>query len=201
MAKLMQPHSFLRNAEGALVNYSYTDVADGTGVIVFYGATAHTSAGATQMLTTQQVYSKYIVLDAGTYNFDLTPFNSPRVMKGTAYLNVGHWTQSAGSNSIVKVKIQKSSGGSVTDCSSQISSDTLDGNGAHIVHHIPIALTTTNFKKGDFLRCEIVVNSDLNPIEIGVDPVGRDGTNLNAALTNPACTTKFKLYIPFRIDI
>ena len=34
------------------------------------------------------------------------------------------------------------------------------------------ALTQTTFKRGDFLRAEIILSSDLNQVDMGCDPMG-----------------------------
>lgn len=103
MKKVIQPSG------SQLVNYNYVDVADGKGIIVFYGASTNSdgvtindfSSGA-YALTTSPIYSNDIVakhlattVAAGNIekqqdvDFDAT-FNLPRVIDGTAYIIVGH---------------------------------------------------------------------------------------------------------------
>ena len=185
-------------------NYDYVDVAEGTGVVVFNLCYTETSSGEQYLLTSQSPYSAQmgiVTSSTVTRNFDAIAFNMPKVIKGTAYLNVGHYVLSNGAESYVKVKIIKVSGGVATDCSSQISSAQLNSNGVHRMHLIPIALTETNFERGDILRCEIILNSSNNDVEVGADPMGRDGTYITSALTSPTMTTKSRLFMPFRIDI
>jgi len=200
----MIPLRFRKSSEGALANYDFVDIAEGTGVVIFYGGATETSAGITYLFSKNAFYSEYTTIIFGvgtnTRNFDTGVFNLPKAIKGTAYFSVGLYTQSGGANAYLKVTVQKSSGGAITNCSSQISSATINGNGAYNMLMIPIPLTTTHFKKGDFLRVEVSAVNSLNAIEYGTDPMGRPGTYLTGAVLN-TMTTKMQLYMPFQLDL
>jgi len=203
--KDFQKKSFLRSAESISANYSYVDVADGTGVIEFYGAQTYDTTNSTKyILTTNSIYSNVpeIVNPSGTYNFDLSAFNLPRAIKGTAYFSVGMYMNTAATNGyFITAKIQKSSGGVVTDCSSAFQGATLNSNGIWKMILIAIPLTPTHFKKGDFLRLNLVVDgADNGEWAMGCDPTGRNGTYITSALVSPSMSTKLTLNIPFQID-
>jgi len=200
----MIPVKFRKSAEASIASYDYVDIAEGTGVVVFNGGKAAVSGSAVFLLSRNTFYSDVVSsVNATTLNadFDLTPFNLPKTIKGTAYLSFGFYQVNAGGTGYIKIQIQKSSGGVVSNCSSEIYADPPVGAGAHKMCFVPISLTTTHFKKGDFLRCSMQITALSSNNEIGHDPMGRNGAYLTSALTTPPVTTKFQLYIPFQIDL
>lgn len=198
------PIKFRKSSENVITSYDFVDIAEGTGVVAFYLAQQGTSSANSYLLTTNQVYSSFISIvnpGATTYDFDLTSFNLPKTVKGTAFLSMGIYMVASGGNTSVTVQIKKDSGGNVTDVSSAITGDYINGNGAHKMLLIPIPLTQTNFKRGDILRCSITMyGGGSGDEEIGTDPIGRNGTYITSAVTGPSMTTTSKLFIPFRID-
>jgi hypothetical protein len=203
MAKLMQPNTFLRSGEGALASYSYTDLADGTGVVVLYaGQVNPVSAADAHILSAQQFYSEAVeVTGTTTFNFDLTAFNSPRIAKGTAYLNFGVFQTSSSSNISLTVKLQKNVAGSFTDISSTITAKMPTGNGGHKMCMVPIPVTTTAFKIGEALRMVVVWTDGTASSAIGIDPMGRYGPYITSALTAPTISTVMKLLMPFKLNL
>lgn len=203
MAEVL-PVAFPIPGESAIASYNYTDVAEGTGVVEFYGAeTYDTTATRKYILTANQITSNTadLISPNGTINFDLSPFNSPRTIKGTAYFSVGMYESSSAAYYIT-AKIQKSSGGVVTDCSAAFQSDTIQANGVWKMVLVAIPLTQTHFKKGDFLRLNLDVHGANNGNwSMGCDPTGRSGTYINSTLTAPSMTTKLTLNIPFKLDL
>ena len=97
MAEVL-PVAFPIPGESAIASYSYTDIAEGTGVVSFYGAeTYDTTASTKYILTTNSIISNNpeIISPNGNYDFDLTPFNMPKTIKGTAYFSVGMYEGSS----------------------------------------------------------------------------------------------------------
>lgn len=203
---MLKKKSFLRSSEGISANYDFTDVADGTGVLVLYGVGATTSAGSSYLLTANRVwglktYDAQTAAGTYTYNFDLTGFNSPRTAKGVAYVNVAFYMVSASDSVTIKAQVKKYSNSTETNISSEISSDTYGGAGIYKQLILPIPLTQTNFKRGDQLRLTIkMVKVNANgSAEIGFDPQNNAGTLLDP--NTMLLTTSLIFYCPFRIDV
>ena len=79
--------------ETAIASYDYSDIAEGTGVKTFYGFNVNTSGAATAdrfRLGQQSSLNSYDVETAMTakaaYNWELTAFNLPKTIKGTAII-------------------------------------------------------------------------------------------------------------------
>jgi len=196
------PVVYRKNSSRNLTSYNYVDIADGTGIVEFYGAKKGTSTSSTYVLTTNQVYSDEVYTRGGaTMNFDTNSFNSPRVIKGTAFLNAGVYMSVSGGLTSITVKIQKCSGGVYTDCSSEISARIPGGNGGHKMMLVPIPLTQTNFKIGDSIRCVVVQTVTNGDVDFGHDPMGRNGGQITSSVTDPTITSKMSVLIPFRIDL
>ena len=197
------PTIFTNKKEEAIASYDYIDIAEGTGIVQFYGALKGTSGGTSYMLTTEQIYSQDIsTLVPSTpqsYNFDLAAFNMPRIIKGTAYVSISLYIDGSGTL-VAAAKVQKGSGGTYSDCCDQVtSSSKVDGTPTDSMLLIPLTINETHFKKGDNLRLVITISGDAHAgNEFGHDPMNRDGTNITAAKN---LSTQLKLFLPFKIDI
>lgn len=141
----------------ALANYNYSDVADGTGVNLFYPAMSINNAGEVPVLI--NFVAGAVIASGGTIvlngrfvgndiDFDLTPFNSPRVVMGTAYLS-GYADYDSAAGIYLKAQVRKVSGVTETNISSEITTDSRTADGVVL---IAIPLTQTEFAVGDFLR-------------------------------------------------
>lgn len=189
--------SFLRSGEPSLVNYDWVDVADGTGVIAFFTAVNQTSAAKDHILTTNQVYSEDIEVGEGSVDYDLTAFNSPRTVRGTAYFSVGISSSSAGAGYIT-AQLKKYDGSSETNISSAIQSISLT-SGAVKMLLVPLPLTSTSFKIGDLLRLTVVLTGVAPSVAtMGCDPKGRAGGTLGGSA---ATTTTSIIYVPFKLNL
>lgn len=146
-----------------LVSYNYTDIQDGTGVISYYGTRLETSTAITWELTTTALSASGYSGDSNvegdtsgiTYNFNSRSLNTPRTLKGNIYVT-GTLISDSGNSIYIKVTAQKVSGATVTDVSSQITSNTSSG-GTREEMNFAVPLTQTNLAVGDYLRMELVV--------------------------------------------
>lgn len=177
------PSVFRRSS--VATTYSYDDVAAGTGVERYYGTRAVTSAGSTyglfSFISAQAGTAQAVVAGDGAVSFNLTAYNLPRVLRGTAYIT-GEINCSAACK--VSFLFQKISSGT-TNISSTIETDNLLVN-RNIV--VPIPLTTTNFSAGDNLRIVVTVTG------------GNAGEGLN--IDNLDATKEpFTIYTPYKIDL
>ena len=198
------PGVYRKSGEGSIASYTFTDIAEGTGVVKFYGAVTNAPAAA-YMLAANPEYSSDIELDlqdAGTttLNFDLAPFNLPKILTGTAYFSCGLYCGSL--NDSVKVMVQlKKVSASTTDVSSEITSETYTGVTPDFgMVLLPLPLTKTHFKKGDILRLVVkFVKTGANATAyMGYDPIGRDGAQITAAR---GLTSQLTINVPFDLDL
>src|SRR3990167_9378636 len=94
----------------AIASFNYTDIAEGTGVVLFYGATHKEVSTTSYFLTTNTPYSNDVITSGAILqsanwtevinkNFDVR-FNRPQNIKGYAYLSLslgGYASAGAGS--------------------------------------------------------------------------------------------------------
>jgi len=205
---MVQPTIFTQQGGQAIASYNYTDLAEGTGVVIYYGLTNKDNAATNYMLSSQAIKSSSNstnIITAGTNvncNFDLTSFNIPKEIKGTAYYFGGICGYS-GMTGYITVQIQKVSGGVESNCSSVIQSETFtmgagEGGGQFCLMAIP--LTQTHFKKGDTLRLNVIFYKTGGGSAMGFthSPTNMDTGQAYPSLY-PNVTTQLKLYIPFAI--
>lgn len=186
----------------AIASFNYSDIQAGVGTNIYYLASNGTTAGTTYTLLKQVQYSQDVELvqvGAGTteVDFDLIPFKVPQDLKGTAYLSAG--LRASGGTGYLTIQIRKVSGGVETDISAEVQSK---GFGtAHGMILTPVALTgTPHFKIDDFLRVTIKLTQSAGAATfMGIDPIGRWGVGITAALTAPSMSTISAVHIPFRL--
>lgn len=201
----------------SIASYNYTDIAEGTGVIEFYGATGELDSGAFYYLTTNQDYTKETTTSGDadysltTYtkavdvDFDLAEFNLPKDIGGTARSFISFWigngsTSLAGSVYVV-VKIRKWDGTTETEIASaqgqtEAQPDVVTKN--YHFSNIEIDVPRTHFNIGETLRITVEVwgistDASEGAIEVGLihDP--------NNAAQGSAEFTFFKSQIPFKL--
>lgn len=201
------PINFPVPGERATASYDFIDIAEGTGIVNFQAFRAQVSGALTSHLSTEAILSSRIEQSMNTgegLNFDLPPFNLPKILKGSGYMNFSAAVNNAGtgSNMYLDIYVYKVSGVDVTQIA-KVTTALLShtGAGTTIMNFtVPMTLTQTHFKIGDILR--VFVNPF--PIEVGTtaviahDPGNRNGTIITPASTYP---TAFNIYIPFLIDL
>lgn len=191
------PAIYRTTGEGALANYDYTDLAEGTGVVKLYGFNVNVSGAISFILSKNDIYS-YTVETVGndTVTFNLSAFNLPKTVKGTAFVRFSAIGPGSGDICYV-VTIQKTSKGVTTTLGTSMQTPTLT---VLAVRNLVLQTTIpqTNFEVGDILSVKV------EPVGTGGnyfahDPANRNGINgVTPAATYP---TKFEVYIPFRIDL
>jgi hypothetical protein len=193
------PINFDIPQEGAVASYDWTDIADGTGYITLY--VSGDSAG--HRLVTKEYHSHkgaetYYVNATATLNCDLTPFNSPRVIRGTAFIEAITYTSWGTSGSVSKTcQFYKVSNAVETSLGSAVSlSSTKD---TVVRNLISLSLTQTNFKKGDILRLKIVTTISNGSQYLGTNTNGNASTVWIPSETYPF--VPFKIQVPFKIDL
>lgn len=220
MAELL-PINFPVPSERAIATYSFTDIAEGTGVVKFYGFSTETSGALTYRLSTNPVYSSQVETSGsapgtGTQvisdmDFDASPFNMPKTIKGNAIINFGYAAISAPGGTSGKAKvtvyIRKWNGTIETEIANATTPETAAaGSGSTVTKMacLPITIPHTHFEAGETLRITAVTQAVVTAASCGAvfahDPQNRDGTYI-APSSDTDMTTKFEAYIPFTLDL
>ena len=182
-----------------VATYSYTDIAEGTGIQTFQGFHHIETSTEKYGLTTQIPYSHFIWTKANTsgavskiidVDFDLSPFNMPKSIKGTARFNV---TVGGGTNATANTtadiyiiaKIRKWDGSSETEIangqSGTVSLGGLQGIGYmdYFTLNFEVDISTrTDFAAGETLRVTIELwgvkaSANETPCYLMHDPISR----------------------------
>ena len=183
------PINFPTPTEGSIASYDWTDVAEGSGYVIFYGTETRTSTASTPILINTIIPSagdagQRFIEDNQTWSIDVGAFNLPKIVNGTAYVSCA--LKKGTGNTYITVKFQKVDAASATtDISSTIQSNTASTDGFNFL--VPAALTKTHFKKGEKLRLSLGI-SDGTASKIWYDPTGTDGA-------------AFRVYVPFDLDL
>ena len=193
------PINYRKSAEGSIASYDYFDIAEGTGILTLYGATTTTGA----ILTKNIVYSTTIeesgAGSAPSQTFELSPFNLPKIISGTAYINVTMEADSVSTpyTAYLVFQFYKNS----DTLGSATSGAVLTAASEYKTGLYSVAIPETNFKKGDVLKLEVtMVDSASNGhLAWGHDPKNRDGTYITPTTTET--TTQLVVNVPFKIDI
>ena len=191
----------------AIASYNYTDIAEGTGIVKYYGYSAYDGSENYKLGTGAQ-YSNTVELEGGLdasdtftkdldIDFDLSAYNFPQTLRGQALVNITLVLDSfdvahAGTQAYVLARIKK---GDVEIASGQGETLSLDTKPKKKINCIPITIPKTTFKEGEILRVTIEVWAKANTTEdvdvyIGFDPQNRDGTLIVPSTDDPATTTK-----------
>jgi hypothetical protein len=222
------PINFPVPSESSIASYDYTDIAEGTGVVVFQGVNTQDNAVQDYSLITNTIYStnKFTYGTSGPnakaidIDFDVT-FNNPKNIKGIARGQVS-WLQgdetvaNKSGDSYAIMKIRKYSGTTETEIASNTKSKSLVAadttvNGTTVMIEANIS-SVVHFKAGDILRVTIEIwgGSTVNgavgtSLWLCHDPADRAITQADlsqgAALTGNVTTSQLKIQIPFRLDL
>ena len=218
------PVQFRKSSEAAIASYSYTDLAEGTGVVTYQGFSTKEDTTTDYHLGITIVHSADIEKELGSssgtsftagteIDFDLAQFNLPKSIEGTALIQIPTYcyTTSGGSGTFtgyIQVKLRKWDGSTETEIANTRTPDiscAAGGTNNHKVNLMPLTIPKTHFKKGEILRISITGwskwSAALNGhIGMGCDPLNRDGTYIVPSVDTDM-TTQFTNYIPFKIDL
>jgi hypothetical protein len=201
-----------------LATYDFYDLAEGTGIVKFYGYCVDTGTGtkAYRLTTNSSMFSTSGATSDNNYgktqwnvaggasgnqevNFDIT-FNKPQNIKGKVQLVVQTSLHNVNPNGTMYIKatLYKYDGSTETAISSQITSETINqttGGTPFFVLEIPLT-ALTHFKKGETLRVEVIMYYALSASStyfiLYHSPCGQ------TAKTDQ--TDKFILNVPFVIE-
>ncbi len=214
------PPIFPVPAEAAIVTFDAVDFAEGSGIVKFWLFASKLVGGLDYHLGREVVYSGGAVNVTGSVDtkvssptnididFDLTTFNLPRTIEGTATLQIGHAAEASGGGnevgSTITARIRKWDGTTETEIANSVSEE-ISSSAVIInrIHNMPIVIPRTHFKIGETLRLSLDVTSRIiggggGVVGIGHDPQNRDGIFITPS-TQANITATFIL-MPFRID-
>ena len=224
------PNVYRRTTEGALINYDYVDLGEGTGIVQVYGfgsdqgRSATASGGVVLYLDRNQIeageqaivnpasgslYTRRTTIEgSGKPNerfFELSEFNLPKLVKGNMYVTFT-WAivETGGSSNVTAyatVKLYKNDTEIATADTSEFK--TSASQTTIITSNVRIPVPLTRFKIGDILKVsfQTTVPSGQCNIYLHHDPNDNDFTDATPNITAATNTTALKVYIPFRIDI
>jgi hypothetical protein len=177
------PINFPSTGEGALANYNYTDLAEGTGIVIFYASATNSSTGTTYTLNKNALYPPSLTAtttanytycellggtgsafsNTGTINFDTSIFNLPQTLRGTLTANIPFnlYENSGGSTAnkvFLELNIKKIAADTTETQIAMASSAIFTGSSnADKWFNFPVTLPTTIIKKGEKLRANVKV--------------------------------------------
>ena len=210
------PVHYRGGGEGVIASYDYTDIAEGTGVKVFYGCN-HVSSGAiTYSMPTTAIYSGTIASTATPttswsivkdIDFDVT-FNMPKRIRGKvmiAVTNVYKGSADGNTQSYIKGYVRHWDGTTETELGTALFSTTgtvVSATVGSTMHNLGINVAERHFKKGETLRITIEVYAITSSgagafAGIAHDPKNRD----DAAILEAADDSIMEVHIPFVLDL
>ena len=228
MAKLLTP-SFPEPAAIAVASYSYTDIAEGTGTQIFYGANASGAVvGPDYFLQgSTSLYSDYITtygaVSQSTFalivdkKFDVE-FNLPKDVKGRAYVSVPFGGSSGsvdgGRHAYVFSELFHYDGTTETSLASGVSGAFVTMPNEPTINTPYSTITTMfhditaqqHFAKGDKLRCNVKLyakkyGADASIAGIIHDPMSRDEDVITNKCKEDGESGKLQVHIPFILDV
>ena len=218
------------NQSTNIASYDFTDLAEGTGSVLYGGLKTSNNSGTTTLLSAQNSYSaaiessgSYTSVGASSYqiinvldlDFDLSSFAFPKEVKGTAFVEVFYLCKDTsssgpGTDAFITARLRKWDGTTETNIYSVSGSKAAVATGTTFsgssVLQIPIPLT--QYKQGEILRMtiegNIARNQDGNDCSgsfiIAHDPMSRSGTFIK--ITNAGTpSTKLNFSCPYQIDV
>lgn len=210
---------YTRTGETNIPTYNWEDLADGTGVIGFYGI-PHTSGGINTLLyglhttainpgytspTSVVDHERIGSITGGTKKFYLSPLNASRIIKGKVYFNATLATTSAGSGDAVPYfSLYKNSNQLL-----MVSGAAVGGVSTVRTYNLIADLPNTHVSVGDVLSVHVSgAITGGTQLFLCHDPQNNDipsyapagGVGTLPAITAATNTTTFKSYIPFKIE-
>lgn len=215
----MVNQKFQNESQDTQLLYNFTDIAEGTGIVVLYGFVDGASTGQDYKLSSQQFYSRQketseFSSTSATFeslfdeDFDLGAFQRNQVLNGTGYMQVGLWTETGASTvgECYFILTIYSWDGSTETQLATAQSETYQNNnlaGEHEILLFPITISNQTIKQGDQLRCRVefwgrrVSGASTWKMVFGHDPQNRDGTRVTPSSQD--IISRMEFYIPFKV--
>ena len=217
--------TYRRQGNPSITSYSYTDIADGTGIQVFYGYGHKETTTQQYGLSTEQIYSyaaQTYVDDRGTsevklldLDFDVV-FNTPKNLYGKARIVIPHavghpTTANKTSETYCIAKLRKWDGTTETEiaqATTKTFANQVNFAIKHIIDTVHIDINTiTHFKKGETMRLTIEVwakGQSANGTRVYLHHDGKnrlDSTSIEQDEGGTPILSQLSAAIPFKIDL
>ena len=218
------PINFRKSPE-AITTFPFSDISEGTGTSVFFGAATETSGSVVSFfLSTNPTYSGIIAsgssISSTTYtkifdhDYDVK-FNLSKRIKGdmrvTLTLGSFKGTDPNECNAYAHIKIRKWDGTTETEIADKQSAilrspNTTAPSTISQTVNVEIPITTTqHFEAGETLRVTVEIYGKRNDTETitigyGFDPKDRDDDNAQPVIED-ADTTIMEVHIPFLLNL
>jgi len=185
------PEQFPIPTPDAIASFDYTDIAEGTGLVILYGTDFRIDGSTISyglIKNPQRSTTLYTDVSSGTpsYNFDLSAFNLPKVVKGTAYFSACVYGTPE-SNGYIRVQLKKYDGTTETNVSTQVS-EVFGNTSTNRRVFFKLPCTETHFKKGEILR--LTISGDGTGGRFYHDPINSSGADPTQTL---------RIDVPFKI--
>ena len=204
-----------------LINFDFEDFAERTGLVNFKLATARDdSANLDSIMTRNAIHSETISTETGgsssgtatltkTHTFELSPFNLPVTLKGTATVNIGWGVEGnpnnqGGTIAFLIVKVYKNSTSLGSGKTGTITGPESAGAFTGRTSALNIVIPRTSFNKDDVLKTIVEEwtkqggGSNPGSVHVGHDPQNRDGDLIKPASDD--IITSSNINIPFDIE-
>ncbi len=216
----MVARKFRKQGERAIISFDFVDAANGTGNVVYHGASTKIDTTSDYFLTRINVFSNDIETSVSAnqtsftkeidLDFDLSVFNVPQTINGTGYVNLTFVVDAVTNLDCQGYIIAKIIKNADEETLATIQSETItSAAGTDILKTIclPFTINKKTFKIGDFIRVTIEgwlrrtdASSGNVTITIGHDPQGRDGLKIIPS-SDVDVTTKMDIHVPFKITL
>ena len=188
------PVKYQRSPDPAIASYDYVDLAEGTGIVALYLYSSIVVSDVNDYhLGRTAVYSADTTLDKThtDIDYDLSPFSTPRDIKGTGFINIPY-NLGDGESGYLTCKVRKWDGTNETEIASVV---TNTASGASVgIFSVPITIPLTHFKIGETLRFTVglTVVGGTAAFDYGIQPMNlTSGTMI---------TTTSKFFCPFLLN-
>lgn len=213
------PLTFPIPSGGSIASYNYVDIAEGTGISIFYAAGAQDSTGVKYILTREnlnseisEVYASIPASDPVKINdldFDLSYFNTPKIIKGKGYISIPTLCVNSSGSTVdyyFIVTIRKVISGVESDIVAVTSATiTTPVSGSDRMMLIPFTVPKTYYKRGEVLRVTIEYwaggNGGTTAGGFAFDPAGNYTASVYTAGSINVKTSRTSIYIPFELDL
>lgn len=189
-----------------MMNFNYTDIADGYGYISYYLFSTEETTNVEYELGTSIIrssipYIEHHTVGNVTKTFYGPSFLLPKLMEGTIFFTFGAWIQGSNNTGLdTEIKIYHYDGTTSTQLGSTWTSPRLNTAAGAIqqTYTGKVEASRTKFKIGDQIKIEvklIVFTADSSTAGIGIDPEDEEVQGLSVG------NSQFKMNFPFKLNV
>ena len=187
-----------QSQQEAIATYSYQDIAEGTGITIYYGFSLqidNSAANDKYVLNQNAIISSKLQTTSGAAvdcDFDVT-FNLPKTVGGTFYFHIPiHGPDTAGHTVSPIITIYKYDG---TNETTLVAATTFQAVAQNAYKDVAgkITIPQTHFKSGETFRFNVAFAGDAGAY-LYHDPLGNQANF-------PLSGGQLKVFVPFKLDL